>query len=157
MKKLIVCMAVLAMATAANAAEFPLRGPSLFGPSIFLGSQDVPPAPEGVAPKMSPQPMAVHQALFPCVKYKELRNMHPCAVPKIVQVPDPCWKKCKDPCCCSCKPRGCVSIKICVPPCSCCPPKVKCNKDGTKIRYDYGEYAVDIRVRKGYVLVDYDD
>ena len=52
-----------------------------------------------------------------------------------------------------------MSVKICVPPeCPCsCPPKVTCRRGGKYVRYDYGKYAVEIRVKKGFVVVDYDD
>ncbi len=89
--------------------------------------------------------------LFHCVKYKDLDEMSPCAVPKIVSVKDPC--ACCDPCGC-CGPK-CVYIQICVPPCGC--EEVTCRKDGDRVRYDYGKYAVDIRVKDGYIEVDYQD
>lgn len=87
--------------------------------------------------------------LFTCVKYKDERNIHPCAVPMIVSVPDPC----ADPCDC-CGPK-CVYIKICVPPCDCA--QIKCKRNGSKISYDFGKYEVDITSRRGTVVVDYDD
>lgn len=89
--------------------------------------------------------------LFHCVKYKDLDEMSPCAVPKIISVKDPC--ACDDPCNC-CGPK-CVYIQICVPPCGC--EDVTCKRDGDRIRYDYGEYAVDVRVKNGYIEVDYQD
>ncbi len=89
--------------------------------------------------------------LFHCVKYKDLDEMAPCAVPKIIQVKDPC--ACDDPCNC-CGPK-CVYIKICVPPCGC--ERVRVRHGGDRVRYDYGEYAVDVRVKKGYIEVDYQD
>jgi len=89
--------------------------------------------------------------LFHCVKYKDHDEMAPCAVPKIIQVKDPC--ACNDPCNC-CGPK-CVSIKICVPPCAC--ERVKVSRNGDRIKYDYGEYEVDVRIKKGYIEVDYQD
>ncbi len=100
--------------------------------------QPVPAAPEGVE-------------LFTCVKYKDHDEMAPCAVPKIIQVKDPC--ACSDPCNC-CGPK-CVFIKICVPPCGC--ERVKVRKGGDRIKYDYGEYEVDVRIKDGYIEVDYQD
>ena len=98
--------------------------------------------------------------LFKCVKYKDHDEIAPCAVPKIIQVLDPC--ACEDPC--NCCERKCVSIKICVPPpceckcaCECEGEQVKVSKNGTRVRYDYGEYAVDVRVKEGYIEVDYQD
>lgn len=164
MKKLLSVLCIVGIVLAVSAPAM-ASGPSLFGSSLFLG-QPTPPAPAGVTPKPVPEP-AANAALFPCVKYKDLDEMAPCAVPKIVQVLDPCWKPpCCDPCSCCCpKPKPpCVSVRICVPkqccdPCSCCCPKpeVKCSKDGKRVRFDYGKYAVDVRVKKGYIEVDYQD
>jgi hypothetical protein len=102
---------------------------------------------------MTPVPDAVGAGvqLFHCVKYKDCDEMAPCAVPKIISVKDPC--ACCDPCNC-CAPK-CVYIKICVPPCAC--EEVKCRKNGTRIEYDYGKYSVDVRVKDGYIEVDYQD
>jgi len=89
--------------------------------------------------------------LFNCVRYKDLDEMAPCAVTKIIQVKDPC--ACRNPCDC-CGPK-CVFIKICVPPCGC--ERVKVKKNGTRVEYDYGDYEIDVRVKKGYIEVDYQD
>ena len=72
----------------------------------------VPHAESGVA--MS-EPMTIVDAaaytgtVFTRVKYKDLDEMSPCAVPKIIMVKDPC--ACED----GCGPK-CVWIQICVPP-----------------------------------------
>lgn len=102
---------------------------------------------------LEPVPAASGTAieLFNCVKYKDHDEMAPCAIPKIIQVKDPC--ACNDPCNC-CGPK-CVYIKICVPPCGC--ERIKVRKNGDRVRYDYGDYAVDVRVKKGYIEVDYQD
>jgi len=89
--------------------------------------------------------------LFQCVKYRDSRKIAPCAVPVIVQVPDPCTPK--DRCCCT--PRPCVNVEICVPNCGC--PTVCVTRCGNKTRYDYGKYAIDIVSRNGRVIVDYDN
>jgi hypothetical protein len=105
-------------------------------------------------PASEPGPLPVaggEVPLYHCVKYKDLDNIHPCAVPKIVMIKDPC--ACSDPCSC-CQPK-CVAVRICVPPCGC--ETVKCSRDGDKVKYDYGDYAVELRVKKGYIEVDYDD
>lgn len=81
--------------------------------------------------------------LFACVKVEDRDNIHPCAVPMIVAVADPC-----NPCCCR-------YVQICVPPCDC--PKVETSHHGTKVEYDYGEYEVEIKSKKDYVVVNYDD
>lgn len=87
--------------------------------------------------------------LFTRVKYVDKREMHPCAVPKIIRVNDPCDCKRCDSCC----GDKCVYIQICVPPCGC--ENVKCRRNGDRVRYDYGKYKVDVRVRKGFIVVDY--
>ncbi len=81
------------------------------------------------------------------VKYRGTRNIAPCAVPTLVQVPDPCNK---NACC-----KSCVNVEICVPPCD--PRKVKVTHDGNKVRYDYGKYAVSVRSIGNHVVVHYED
>ena len=118
--------------------------------AIMSAANAQPPAP---MPETGPMPEAAPAGvpLFTCVKVEDRHNIHPCAIPKIVMVPDPC--ACCDPCGC-CAPK-CVAIQICVPPCGCV--DHTCKHDGRKQRYDYGKYAVDITVKNGYVKVDYDD
>ncbi|MEZ6127939.1 MAG: hypothetical protein R3C59_04610 [Planctomycetaceae bacterium] len=88
--------------------------------------------------------------LFTRVKYVDLREKHPHAVTKIVAVNNPC--KGLRPCeTCA---EDCVYIEICVPPCD-CNEDVRCRRGGDRVRYDYGKYKVDIRVRRGYIVVDY--
>jgi hypothetical protein len=89
--------------------------------------------------------------LFKCVKYVDVKSIACDAKPIVVQVQDPCWKP--DPCKCGEKPR-CVNVEICVPQ-NGCPPIIKCSKDGKKVKYDYGRHAVDIRVKKASIEVDY--
>lgn len=85
--------------------------------------------------------------LYTNVKYRAVRNIHPCAIPMVVQVPDPC-----DPCC-----EACVNVKICVPPCDC--PRIRCRRNGDRLIYDFGKYKVTITSAqaRGIVLVDYHD
>ena len=116
-----------------------------------LFAQEAAPAPVvEPAPQAAPVPTE-HPAveLYCNVKYKDLDEMAPCASPKSIAVKDPC--ACDDCCCCT---PACVYIKICVP-CGC--EVVTCSKNGDRIRYDYGKYAVDVRVKKGYIEVDYQD
>jgi hypothetical protein len=116
-----------------------------------LFAQEAAPAP---APAPAPAAPAAETApaveLYCNVKYKDLNEMAPCATPLIIEVKDPC--ACHDVCGCCAPP--CVHIKICVP-CGC--PVITCSKNGDRIRYDYGKYAVDVRVKKGYIEVDYQD
>lgn len=117
-------------------------------PAPGVGGGTPVPAPEPVG-----GPVGGGCALFHCVEYKDLDNIHPCAVPKIVSIVDPCWKPSKCGCCRP-APR-CVQVKICVPPCGC--PRVKVSKDGRKVKYDYGKYEVELEAKDGRVEVDYDD
>lgn len=87
--------------------------------------------------------------LYTNVKYKDLDEMSPCAVPKIIAVKDPC--ACDD----KCGPPQCVYIQICIPQCGC--ELISCKRNGDRIRYDYGEYAVDVRIKKNHIEVDYQD
>jgi hypothetical protein len=138
MKKLMSLMVagVLAMSAAVSDAQPPAPTPEPM------------PAPMGAAASVG-----TPVALYPCVKYVDIKEMAPCAKPMIVEVRDPCWRP--DPCNPCCK-APCVLVQICVPQCS-CPPTVKCSKDGKNVRYDFGKYAVDIRGKKGYIEVDYQD
>ncbi len=155
MKKLLTLVAVgmvLASGTslmAAGRTQFKPFKPTLI-PVKHTQVMQVPAAPaaEGEYTVVASEPVV----LFHNVRVEDYDNIAPCAVPMIVQVKDPC--ACCDPCNC-CGPR-CVNVQICVPPCG-CPPRIKCNKDGSKICYDYGKYEIEITSRKGYVKVDYDD
>ncbi len=90
--------------------------------------------------------------LYHRVKYEDLRNVHPCAVKKIVAVKDPCARPSV---CGSCAPP-CVYVMICVPPCDKFRFDVK-RKDHSKVEYDYGDYEIEITSKNGIVYVDYDD
>jgi hypothetical protein len=89
----------------------------------------------------------VGQPLYTNVKYKDLDEMSPCAMPKIIAVKDPCDDGC-------CGPK-CVYIQICVPTCGC--ELISCKRNGDRIRYDYGKYAIDVRVKRNHIEVDYQD
>jgi hypothetical protein len=131
---------VCGLATAAFGADPAYRvAPTLGGPALG----EVTPVPDQ---PVSATPAVVTGApveLYCNVKYRDERNIAPCAVPMIVQVPDPC-----NPCCC-------VNVQICVPPCDC--PCVKTSKCGRKVTYDYGKYRVQITSARNRVVVDYDD
>lgn len=83
--------------------------------------------------------------LYDNVKYRAERNIAPCAVEKFVCVQDPC-----DPC-------AQVVVKICVPPCAAFE-RVKVTRNGRKVKYDYGKYAVEITsLHRGAIVVHYHD
>jgi len=133
-----------------------VKSPSPYGRFVTLQGEVVPPAPaeEGYIAPADPAVKAHPTAgLFHSVRYEDLRNIHPCAVTKIVSIKDPCWKP--DPCSCECQVAPCVLVKICVPPCGC--PKVRVTRNGSKVKYDYGKYEIEIYSKNGYVKVDYDD
>ena len=169
-------MAVVAASSVASAAEYlnPLFPSSaLRGPAI-LTFQDAAPGP-AVIVETAPAPMADSHAhshahshaqaieLYGCVKYEDLHHIAPCAQRKIVEVANPCWRPSKCGCCAPAVPR-CVYVVICVPTPNCCDaccgnngPKVTCRDGGRYVKYDYGKYRIEIRVKGDTVVVDYDD
>lgn len=88
--------------------------------------------------------------LFTRVKYVDRREAHPCAITKIIKVNNPCVSRRARKLSCT---DECVYIEICVPPCGC--EDVKCRRNGDRVRYDYGKYKVDVRIKNGFVVVDY--
>jgi hypothetical protein len=137
MKKLAV-LVVCSMAATAFGADPAYRATPVLGEPVLSQVTPVPEQPVSAMPAAS-APLE----LYCNVKYKDERNIAPCAVPTIVQVPDPC-----NPCCC-------VNVQICAPPCEC--PCIKVSKCGRKVKYDYGDYQVEITSARGKVIVDYDD
>lgn len=122
----------------------------------------------------APPGIEAEAELFEHVRYVDKREMACCAVPMIIEVNDPCYVEpkshCKSDCCSACeccsKCESCceaeapvhpkVLIQICVP--KCCAEKevtITSRRDGDLVRYDFGEYAVDVRVRRGFIVVDY--
>jgi len=138
-----------------------VEGPALFSQGVGDAIQPMPDPVATGTPVAEPgaQPVPVQQAAVPLyqhVRYRDERNIAPCAIPQIVMVKDPCPPPC-DPCNrCATPPVQCVAVEICVPPCSECPPKVTCKRGGAYVKYDYGKYRVEIRSKKGVVTVDYD-
>ncbi len=91
--------------------------------------------------------------LYPHVIYRDLRRVHPCAVPYLIDVPLPQPRRSRG-CCIECGPT-CVTIKVCVPPCKI--PCVKVRRHGRKLIYDFGKYEVNVMVRpSGRIIVNYD-
>lgn len=78
------------------------------------------------------------------VVYKDQRNIAPCAVEKKISV------EIFNSCTCKCET---VEVSICVPKCECF--EVKCRKN-RKI-YDYGKYEVDVSVKNGLIIVNYNN
>ena len=132
------CVLLLSGGAQAGQELFPVPEiPFMGGETVVLG------------PETYVDPVAYGGVLYSRVKYKDLREMAPCAVPKIITVKDPC--ACDDGCC----PPQCVCIEICVPACGC--EEVTCRRHGDRIRYDYGKYAVDVRIKRDHIEVDYQD
>ena len=86
-------------------------------------------------------------SLYSNVRYHGTRNIAPCAVPTVIQVPDPCNKR---NCC-----NNCVAVQVCVPPCEPC--DIKVTRSGNKVRYDYGKYSVVVKTVGDHVVVHYGD
>lgn len=172
-------VAVVAASSVASAAEYlnPLFPSSrLSGPAILSFQDEAPGAPVEAAPA----PIAAHAeaiTLYECVKYEDLDHIAPCAEEIIVKVANPCWKPTPCGCCAPAVPK-CVYVAICVPkkqpcckpaPVSCCAPapapvccedkepKITCRDGGRYVKYDYGKYRVEIRVKGDKVVVDYDN
>lgn len=119
-------------------------------PSALPLPEAAPPGiPGTVAAGAPPVILAPAPVLFPKVKYIDRRHIAPCAVPMYVAVRDPCERHDR----CSCGPPKCVLVQICVPPGT---PKITSRRDGSKVRYDYGRYAVNITSKHGVVVVNYD-
>ncbi|MBS0265025.1 MAG: hypothetical protein JSS02_24040 [Planctomycetes bacterium] len=157
MKKL-VCFALAVMGVLTASAAFAIEGPSLTAQAPLqpvpdaVSSQPVPSFSARPVPGQAPIPVeSAGIPLAQCVKYKDKCKIAPCAVPMVVLVKDPC-AKCTD----RCATPPCVAVEICVPPCSTCPPKVTCRRNGEYVKYDFGKYRVEIRSKNGVVRVDYD-
>ena len=71
------------------------------------------------------------------VRYKDLKNIAPCAVPQTVCVNGECGVQYVD----ICAPEGCVDVK----------------RKRNKTVFDYGEYQVEIHNKRDGLVVDYDD
>lgn len=152
MKQLLsVCLiAIVGVASAQAVAQDRFPAPTPAQPyQIGPGYADeiAPPAhpypAQAYPPAVQSYPAGPAPVLFTDVKVRHPRKIHPCAVPTIVEVPDPC-----DPCCT-------VLVEICAPPCElhCVKPHGLLKR---QTRFDYGEYKVDIIPRRGRLIIDYD-
>lgn len=166
MKKLIAFALLLGGTTMANGRE-PIFAPGLPHQGAINYEAQYSPTPAGEyvvedealhpVPAGSPIGTIVCDAcdangieLYEHVKVVQARKIHPCAVSKIVQVPNPCY----DPCC-PLNSDPCVFVEICVPPCAC--EEVRCSKRGDRVKFDYGKYAVKVTNRRGLLVVNYDN
>lgn len=104
---------------------------------------------DGIPQTAIPEP-APRLVLFRKVKYEDLDNVHPHAIHRVVAVPDPCVDPRHHV-----GPIPCVYVLIAVPPYG--RPEIDVSHHGREIEFDYGEYEVDIEVKKGYIVVNYDD
>ena len=95
----------------------------------------------------TPVPVAEYVLpLYSAVVYRNLKKVHPAAMPVVVAVKHPCLDK-KD------CPSEYVNVQICLPPCDCSAVVVK--KCESKVIYRYGRYAVEITSKNGKVIVAY--
>ena len=111
------------------------------------------PAPDAAGPQSVPVPSeAPAIELYSRVRYKDLDEKHPRAVPTVVSVPHPAtgWKRNYF------SPPPMVHVAICVPP-KCGPPKVKYKSLFREYEFDFGKHSVDVRLRDGGSEVDYQD
>lgn len=154
----VLSIVLVAAVTATLSAADPLRAPGTAyepQPTPAPGVEPIPvvvaktplPAIDQVKHDLPPIPMHVTHTpaavpLFTNVKIRTPRHIAPCAVPQIVQVPNPCSNCCEP-----------VFVQICVPPCK--SPCVTIKRSG-KITYDFGDYRVQVASRNGIVIVDYD-
>lgn len=121
-------------------------------PGAIVGSVVVAPGHQSLAPiPAHVQPGTVicnacdggHLELYKKVRVVHTKNIAPCAVSKIVAVPDPC-NPCKS-----------VLIEICVPADKCENIEVDARKN--RVTFDYGRYAVQVTERRGTLWVNYQD
>jgi hypothetical protein len=148
MKKLLT-VALLALVCADLSAREPLRVPAggqelalAAEPTLLLPAAESQGTPVPYAEYVVEQPVRVLE-LYQNVKVRDRRNIHPGAVSKIVSIPNPCDKCCR------------VNVEICVPPCA--NEKVRCYREGDRLRFCYGKYSVDVISRRFDVVVDYND
>jgi hypothetical protein len=109
--------------------------------------------------------------LYPCVTYDDKDEAHPCGVPVVVSVPDPCSVKhpfywlvgdappnyCATACgtCTTCCAKPQVYVMICVPP-DCPVPAPRVTHNERHYTYDFGCYRVEVKLRRGAIEVEYD-
>ena len=147
MKKLMI-LGMLALVAADLSAREPLRVPHdgqlamAPEPTLLLPVAEEQGTPVPYSEYIVQQPVQVIR-LYQNVRVRDSQNIHPCAVAKIVSIPDP-----RDKCC-----R--VNIEICVPPCA--NESVRCFRQGDRLRFCYGRYSVDVISRRRDVVVNYND
>lgn len=127
---------------APNASE---NMPTVSGTLVYPGQPTLSPIPAGI-----PAGQVVCDAcngggipLYTRVRVLRPRNIAPCAVSKIVSVPDPC------------NPCNVVFLEICVPPCAC--ETIECRPHMNRTVFNYGKYSVRVTERHGTLVVSYDD
>lgn len=86
--------------------------------------------------------------LATCVRVEDECNIAPNAVPIVVAVRDP------NMCAHECHERV-VFVQVFVPPCP--PQTVRVSPCHTRVTLCYGQYEVDIKTRRGMIVVDYDN
>lgn len=149
MKKLLILSMLAALVGADLSAREPLRVPArsfelamASEPTLLLPEADPQGTPVPYTEYIVEQPSPVIP-LYTNVRVRNHKNVHPCAVTKIVSIPNPCDK------CCN------VFVEICVPPCA--NETVRCFRHGDRLRFCYGKYSVDVISRRHDVVVNYND
>ncbi len=128
--------------TAQSSTAQPPSGGPLYAPGTL--------SPEGAPGYLPPQSFPQGPlpgelepvVLYPHVRIRDPHRAHPLGVPTIIPVPDP-----RDHC-------RVVYVEVCVPPCPCL--SFWHNRRGTRAEYDFGRYEIDIILRRGMVIIDYD-
>lgn len=153
MKNLIALAVVMGAATAWG--REPLQVPPVPGAVVYQDQGYAPQPTPMPAPQLQPIPqhvepgqilydataMPAYMPLYRNIVVRHPGKVHPCAVPKIVSVPDPC------------NPCGCVLIEICVPPCAC--ESIDYRRGGDKVIFNYGKSSVVVISRGGKLIVRY--
>lgn len=148
-------------------------GPTLAtrGPILVPTAAEEPPVPApDSAGSIEPVPDSEAIELYPCVVYTNKCAMHPCAVPVVVSVPDPCSVKhpfywlvgdappdyCSTGCGCQPCARPMAYVQICVPP-GCPVPEPCVHHHERWYTYNFCQYSVDVRLHRGEIEVVYHD
>jgi len=118
---------------------------SVSGTIVYPGQPTLSPVPAGI-----PAGQIICDAcdggylpLYNRVRVVQARKIAPCAVSKIVSVPDPC------------NPCQVVFVEICVPPCAC--ETIECHPRKNRTVFNYGKYAVKVTERHGTLVINYDN
>ena len=145
---------------AVQPAPLYLSGPGYPGTAcVTAGIPEIPLAPlqfEPPHPNLLAMPHQIGEIvdcqvpLVAGVRIEDPENIAPGAVPVVVAVRDPCLPPWVEGC-----TDSVVYVEVCVPQCPL--QKLTISPCRTRIKLDFGRYAVDVKSRDGRIVVDYDD